>query len=70
MTKQNKMTIKLATLSSIGVALTYSLATNAMTNANPFVAYGSQLGAFVVGMFSLIGVISTIVYFLVEEESN
>ena len=70
MTKQNKMTIKLATLSTLGVALTYSLATNAMTNANSFVAYGSQLGAVVLGVFTGIGVIATIVYFLVEAESN
>ena len=69
MTKQNKMTIKLGFLSTIGVSLTYSLAANAMTNANPFVAYSSQLGAVVLGVFSAIGVIATIVYFLTEEES-
>jgi hypothetical protein len=70
MTKQNVMTIKLAILSTLGVALTYFLATNAMTNDNSLVAYGSQLGAVVVGIFSGLGVIATIVYFLVEEESN
>ena len=69
MTKHNIQTIKLAIVSSLGVALTYFLATNAMTNAKPFVAYGSQLGAFVIGMFTTLGVIATLVYFLVGEEN-
>jgi hypothetical protein len=70
MTKQNKITIKLAILSSVGVALVFLLGNNAMTNANPFLAYGSQLGAVVLGVFTTIGVIATLVYFLTEEEAN
>jgi Mg2+ and Co2+ transporter CorA len=70
MTKQNVMTIKLATLSTLGVALTYFLGNYAMNNITSIVGYGSQLLAVVVGVFSALGVIATIVYFLVEEESN
>jgi Mg2+ and Co2+ transporter CorA len=70
MTKQNVMTIKLATLSTLGVALTYFLGNYAMNNITSVVGYGSQLLAVVVGVFSALGVIATIVYFLVEEESN
>ena len=70
MTKQNVMTIKLATLSTLGVALTFFLGNYAMNNISSIVGYGSQLLAVVVGVFSAIGVIATLVYFLVEEESN
>jgi Mg2+ and Co2+ transporter CorA len=64
------MTIKLATLSTLGVALTFFLGNYAMNNISSIVGYGSQLLAVVVGVFSAIGVIATLVYFLVEEESN
>ena len=70
MTKQNVMTIKLAILSTLGVALTFFLGNYAMNNINSIIGYGSQLLAVVVGVFSAIGVIATLVYFLVEEESN
>jgi Mg2+ and Co2+ transporter CorA len=70
MTKQNVMTIKLATLSTLGVALTYFLGNYAMNNITSVVGYGSQLLAVVVGVFSALGIIATLVYFLTEEESN
>jgi Mg2+ and Co2+ transporter CorA len=70
MTKQNVMTIKLATLSTLGIALTFFLGNYAMNNITTILGYGSQLLAVPIGIFSGIGVIATIVYFLVEEESN
>ena len=70
MTKQNVMTIKLATLSTLGVALTYFLGNYAMNNITSVVGYGSQLLAVVVGVFSALGVIATLVYFLTEEEAK
>jgi Mg2+ and Co2+ transporter CorA len=64
------MTIKLATLSTLGVALTYFLGNYAMNNITSVVGYGSQLLAVVVGVFSALGVIATLVYFLTEEEAK
>ncbi len=69
MTKHNVLTAKLALVSSIGVALTFFLINNAMTTSNYAVSFYSQAGAFVVGMFSLGGVIATLVYFLSTEEN-
>jgi hypothetical protein len=64
------MTIKLAILSTLGVSLTFFLGNYASNNITSLIGYGSQLLAVVVGIFSAIGVIATIVYFLVEEESR
>lgn len=67
MTKQNKTTVKLAVLTTLGIGLTFFLGNNAMTNANGFIAYGSELAAVVVGIFSGLGLIITLVYFLTED---
>jgi hypothetical protein len=67
MTKQNKLTIKVAILSALGVALTFFLANTSVTTPDAATSVFSQMGAFVLGMFSLIGVISTVVMFLVED---
>jgi hypothetical protein len=68
MTKRNTLTLKVAILSALGVSLTFFLGNTAMTTLDAYVSAFSQMGAFVLGMFSLIGVISTLVMFLVDEE--
>jgi hypothetical protein len=68
MTKRNTLTLKVAILSALGVSLTFFLGNTAMTTVDAYVSVFSQMGAFVLGMFSLIGVISTLVMFLVDEE--
>jgi hypothetical protein len=67
MTKQNRLTVKLAILTTLGIGLTFFLGNNAMTNTNGALAFGSQLGAVVVGIFSALGLIATLVYLLTED---
>lgn len=66
MTKQNKMTIKLGVVSAFLSYVTY-LFIELAKNGTPMESALGQMGAFVVGVFAGIGIISTIVVFLVEE---
>ena len=68
MTKNNVMAIKLAIVSSLLGFITY-LFIDLAKNGSPVESAIGQMGAFVVGFFGLISVISTLVFFLTTEEN-
>lgn len=68
MTKYVKNMVKISTLSVALSATTVLLGINAYTNPDVVLATLSNMGAFVIGMFALIGLISTMVYMFVGDE--
>ncbi len=68
MTKYAKNMVKISTLSVALSATTVLLGINAYTNPDVILATLSNMGAFVIGMFALIGLISTMVYMFVGDE--
>jgi hypothetical protein len=68
MTKYAKNMLKISTLALALSAITVLLGINAYTNPDEVLATLSNLGAFVIGMFALVGVVSAIVYMFVGDE--
>lgn len=68
MTKYAKNMLKISTLALALSATTVLLGINAYTNPDEVLATLSNLGAFVIGMFALVGVVSAIVYMFVGDE--
>jgi hypothetical protein len=68
MTKYAKNMLKISTLALALSGITVLLGINAYTNPDEVLATLSNLGAFVIGMFALVGVVSAIVYMFVGDE--